>query len=225
MPLLQTYENPKNGDKIDTYLNNIQAFDILSKLPDNKKNDFIRSLLSKYPSFSQAQRFYFFKCAEQFNNGSIIPLVALTGAPPTPLFSAPIREKLKMGKGFDRVYELFMNAKASGLKKPKITLSTPIGAKVELSLAGNASANPGFIYFKFREAYFGKISPQGEFSPSGNCNDEGLNYLKEFAENPLEVAQAYGKRTGNCCCCNRLLTDPQSVADGVGPVCRARYGL
>lgn len=38
----------------------------------------------------------------------------------------------------------------------------------------------------------------------------------------LEQAKAYGQNTGVCCCCGRLLTDPSSVAAGIGPVCASR---
>lgn len=34
-----------------------------------------------------------------------------------------------------------------------------------------------------------------------------------------EEAAAFGKTHGFCVCCGRLLTDPESVAAGIGPVC------
>lgn len=37
-----------------------------------------------------------------------------------------------------------------------------------------------------------------------------------------EVA-AYGRRTGVCGCCGRTLTDPKSIAAGIGPICASRY--
>ena len=43
-------------------------------------------------------------------------------------------------------------------------------------------------------------------------------------EHRMTLAQAaeYGKLTGSCVCCGRLLTDPASIADGIGPVCKAK---
>jgi Family of unknown function (DUF6011) len=35
----------------------------------------------------------------------------------------------------------------------------------------------------------------------------------------LDDAKAYGRETGQCCCCGALLTDPKSVAAGIGPIC------
>jgi hypothetical protein len=34
----------------------------------------------------------------------------------------------------------------------------------------------------------------------------------------------YGRATGNCSCCGRELTDPASIAAGIGPVCAEKYG-
>jgi hypothetical protein len=35
----------------------------------------------------------------------------------------------------------------------------------------------------------------------------------------LEEAKAFGVETGFCCVCAKFLTDPKSVAMGIGPVC------
>ncbi|MFD8529498.1 DUF6011 domain-containing protein [Streptosporangium canum] len=39
----------------------------------------------------------------------------------------------------------------------------------------------------------------------------------------LDDASGFGREYGICCCCFRLLTDPISVRDGIGPVCKAKY--
>lgn len=38
-----------------------------------------------------------------------------------------------------------------------------------------------------------------------------------------EQAAEFGRLTGSCCCCGRLLTDPNSIADGIGPVCKDKH--
>lgn len=45
------------------------------------------------------------------------------------------------------------------------------------------------------------------------------------AEHKMTAEQAaeFGKLTGSCCCCGKLLTDPESVAKGIGPVCEKKY--
>jgi len=39
----------------------------------------------------------------------------------------------------------------------------------------------------------------------------------------LVDAQAFGVATGNCCVCGRELTDQNSVAQGIGPVCARNW--
>lgn len=34
-----------------------------------------------------------------------------------------------------------------------------------------------------------------------------------------DQAAAYGRKTGICMICNRTLTDPKSIAAGIGPIC------
>ena len=37
-----------------------------------------------------------------------------------------------------------------------------------------------------------------------------------------EQAREFGRTTGICCVCARLLTDPKSIEDGIGPVCSGK---
>ena len=39
----------------------------------------------------------------------------------------------------------------------------------------------------------------------------------------LEEAKAWGRETNVCCECGALLTNPVSVAEGIGPICAGRY--
>jgi hypothetical protein len=39
----------------------------------------------------------------------------------------------------------------------------------------------------------------------------------------LSEAKAFGVETGICCVCGAFLTDPKSVAEGIGPVCAKRF--
>jgi hypothetical protein len=41
-------------------------------------------------------------------------------------------------------------------------------------------------------------------------------------EDRTEAGKAYALASGCCYICNRLLTTPESIADGIGPVCAAK---
>jgi len=47
--------------------------------------------------------------------------------------------------------------------------------------------------------------------------------LAELNENPLAAAMKYGKLAGRCCSCGLDLTNPESIAAGIGPVCALKF--
>lgn len=118
------------------------------------------------------------------------------------------------------IHTALTKAASTGLKGP--TLRTE---KIKFSLAKPGSKNPGFVYvsFKTTDEYIGKISPEGVFMPTRECPDEAKQALVEVAENPLDAAIKYGRLTGSCSCCGRTLTDKDSVAMGIGPICQAKF--
>lgn len=42
--------------------------------------------------------------------------------------------------------------------------------------------------------------------------------------NAKEAGIAYARESGRCCVCNRTLTDPESIENGIGPVCAGKFG-
>lgn len=47
--------------------------------------------------------------------------------------------------------------------------------------------------------------------------------LAKIAESGMDLAIAYGKATGTCGICSKTLTDPKSIAAGIGPVCAKKF--
>lgn len=125
---------------------------------------------------------------------------------------------------------LFNTAKANGLKNPAIVAQSPIGA-IRLSVAGERARQPGTINVaekgRFGEAtWYGRIKLDGTFEASREgAPAELVAYLAQFAANPAETAAAHGHTTGNCCFCDRPLTDARSTAVGYGPVCAKKWSL
>jgi len=124
------------------------------------------------------------------------------------------------------LHEAFDRASAAGIVHPRLRLGefvfTP--AKAE-------SANPGAIYIKAAKddnglpgAYLGKVLG-GKFLKSRDCSDATQAVIVELSKDPKAAAIAYGKKFGRCSVCARELTDEESVAAGIGPVCAKRYGF
>jgi hypothetical protein len=134
----------------------------------------------------------------------------------------------------DGVLQLFAKAKQR-LRYPAIVLSVPdANLSVRLSVAGPAAKVPGSInVLSVDKGYdgrdwFGRILVDGTFKPAQSLNgraDAVAKRLREFACDPARVAAEHGKLTGQCCFCNRALTDERSTEVGYGATCATHYGL
>lgn len=65
------------------------------------------------------------------------------------------------------------------------------------------------------------IHPGGDRIRSIKGGERG-KVLALISANPASYSAEYGKHTGTCGVCARLLSDPASVARGIGPVCASR---
>lgn len=114
---------------------------------------------------------------------------------------------------------MFQTARDNGLNK----LAFRAGG-LTISPAKATSKNAGALYVKRGDDYMGKIMG-GRFMPVSGADAGVLETLRVVAVNPSQAARDYGKRTGICCCCGRELTDPESIAAGIGPICESNWGL
>jgi len=126
-----------------------------------------------------------------------------------------------VGNAFAPLFKVFETAKSNGLKRPIIRAGA-----VKVYPAGESSHNAGFLYVKDRDGeYLGKVSPTGDFFRGKGVRDDMIDPVYHLAEDPLGTAVRYGRDTGDCACCGRELTDPESVELGIGPVCKKNFGL
>ncbi len=128
-----------------------------------------------------------------------------------------------------KLMDLFNVAK-SNLKWPKISFSTESGSVIQLSVAGPKAMKPGTINVTDGGSYgsniwYGRVSMEGEFEKTQKANNEIVTTLKMLSADPHTFASVYGHKSGNCCFCNRGLTDEKSVTVGYGPVCAKNWGL
>lgn len=105
------------------------------------------------------------------------------------------------------------------LLRPKLVTEAGI-----FTLAKSASSNAGCVYVKnAAKVYLGKITPAGTFAPSQECTDAEKAAVAATMQDPLKAATLYGQKYGVCSCCARTLTDPESIAAGIGPICRDKF--
>lgn len=136
----------------------------------------------------------------------------------------------------DAIETMINSAKKTGLKHPRITIETPDGDRIQISMAGTKSRYAGSLNVTDggsfgSNVWYGRVS-KGTFVMNTGLAESNprelarvAGFLVRLADNPTETISAYGKRSGYCACCNRKLTDPESLARGVGPVCASNFGL
>jgi len=125
------------------------------------------------------------------------------------------------GEGFARMLAAFAAAKVSGLKHPKFRV-----AELAFSLAAATSQNAGCLYVKDTGGtYLGKVTAAGGFFKSRDCDAAKAEMVRSVCADPLAAAVMHGKQTGSCSCCGRELENAESVALGIGPICREKWGL
>jgi Family of unknown function (DUF6011) len=75
-------------------------------------------------------------------------------------------------------------------------------------------------YVSFAFVIEGKLVPWKRFRDGYKLVLDAARFL---IEGDMERAgKMYAKRSGNCWRCGRVLTTPQSIADGIGPVCASK---
>jgi hypothetical protein len=114
----------------------------------------------------------------------------------------------------------FAKAQENGIKRPKMILN---GLKFSLAPATGRNAGALYVVRKDDDQYLGKIM-DGRFTRVRECTVEQEAEIVKIASNPHAEAVAYGQRTGNCCICNRELTNHASIDAGIGPICASKYG-
>lgn len=120
------------------------------------------------------------------------------------------------------VHEMFARAMESGYKRP-----TYRAAGLVLSLAPLHGRNAGAIYVKDDETgdYLGKVTEDLVFRPVRTAPQSAAEALSRIARDPAHAAVQYGRQTGRCACCGRELTNADSIALGIGPICKDRWGF
>jgi hypothetical protein len=88
------------------------------------------------------------------------------------------------------------------------------------NVANPASKWHGWVFVKRGPEEF----RAGSQKPGQPYRGENRDELRAILKDGLAAAVAYGRKTGCCAICSRTLTDPESVARGIGPICAERFG-
>jgi hypothetical protein len=205
--------------------------------PDTKEMSFVASLtdsVTRYNTLSAKQKYHAARLVRLLHPRwtSSARATAAVVARAATTTTAAARPATTGSLDYAPLERLMRSAAASGLKYPKITMGFPMGP-VTLSMAGPSASFPGSINVTDGKPYgsstwYGRIT-SGVFVQSTRVGQHVYEAVAEamshLAHDPASAIRAYGRQSGQCACCGRPLTDPASMAIGVGPVCAKHFGL
>lgn len=121
-----------------------------------------------------------------------------------------------------------MTALFKVLEGAEIRLARFLLGKEEIKLKRNAAGTS--YYALMGDGHLGSVLNNGQFRPGAGLRGSGVSKaqliegLEAFGADPVGMSIKYGLATGTCGICGRRLTDPESVALGIGPICMERIG-
>ncbi len=133
------------------------------------------------------------------------------------------------------VLDSLQSAVAAGLKKPAIRLVWG-GQALKISFM-TSGKNEGGCWITLESSLVGKITPKGglkmfndvELDPSEVEGYDAPARLSDFLvyvnDNYKESVAQFGRLTNSCSFCGRKLTNPESIAMNMGPICASKYGM
>lgn len=183
----------------------------------SRDRDFAESLLGgwrKWASFTDRQRPHVERLVAaaarmQQEAATLVASAATADVPATPVAAQPVAPQ--------KAYTAL-----SGLVSETGFARFTVG-DLQLNLKNDGS----LIWVKWHGVLVGRIDQWKHFMPiyrnaTREAIADAVAMLDKVEADPLGMAQAEGIRTGRCACCSRTLTDPVSIAFGIGPVCRSR---
>ena len=120
----------------------------------------------------------------------------------------------KVAGDLQPILDLFQRQRERGAKRFSLRLQ---GATLSPSRDGRN------VWVKRGDTFLGGIREGGR--PDRSIPSDVVSVLQGAASDPLSAAVAFGRETGECSCCGRELTDPASIAQGIGPICKDKWGL
>lgn len=89
--------------------------------------------------------------------------------------------------------------------------------KIVMTLTGK------FCLVSMTYGYYGTFGGDGQFRPTKECTEKMIATLRDVEARGIEAVKDIGRLTGVCCVCGRTLTNEESIADGIGPVCAGKW--
>lgn len=168
----------------------------------------LRNALSKHGKLTQKQIDAAKRCISNINSNSNNKAQNTTNT------SDPL--------ALNKLVNSMRKAKKNGVKEPKMRLSTETFSFTVSFEDKDSKYKNALRILDDDNKYLGRILGNN-FYKSNYVSEEVAKAIVDVCLNPDKSAITYGKKTGNCSCCGRLLNNHESVKLGIGPVCLSKF--
>ena len=203
---VQTFSVTTRRDGCITFQSDLTDAEVLQSLR-SQRSQFAQDLARKFNKLSPAQYAWAHKLA--VDNVKKQPNVAQVS-------DAQVSQ-------FEALFNAFEAAKAKGAKRLTLRFNgvnvKPNRDLTALWVTSQTETEQG--NYGLQPKYLGKVT---RISMDSRLSDDVKEVIMLASKDPLTAAIQYGKVSGECSCCGRELTDPQSIERGIGPICATKFG-
>lgn len=118
------------------------------------------------------------------------------------------------------LHEAFAIAASKGKRTPKLIV---MGLRIKPAKASSTNAGALYVTQRSTNLYLGKVIG-GKFLRTRDCDAEAEKIVLDVIADPKGAAIRSGITTTTCSVCGITLTDPASIAAGIGPTCATNFG-
>jgi hypothetical protein len=205
-PTVQTFSVTTKRDGLVTFSSTLSDAEVLQSLR-GQRSQFAQDLAAKFSRLSPAQYAWAHKlavdsCQRQQQVTSV---------------------DSNQPSQFEALFNAFEAAKSKGAKRLTLRFKG-VNVKPNRNLTAlwvTSQTETEHGNYGLQPKYLGKVTRQ---TLDSRLSDDIKEVLISASTDPLTAAIQYGKVSGECSCCGRELTDPQSIERGIGPICATKFG-
>jgi hypothetical protein len=138
--------------------------------------------------------------------------------------NAPAIDVSKIENAFATAVDKAKRKGQKGVFKKPLRLRSTSAIDVLFSVGSAGSQWEGMVFAKTPDGKKLGFVKDGKFKARFECTPVEQAAVLDCAGNPEIAAVAYGKAWSTCAVCGLLLTNDESIARGIGPICAERFG-
>lgn len=185
---------------------------------ENVKNDFLRSMADAVRKWGHLTDRQMAACQKFVETNKTREIERAERAA-----NAPTVDVSRIVAAFDKAREKATRTGQMGIWTRPVKLQAD-GQDMVVQVAKPGSKWAGTLFVESTDGKRLGYVKDGRYNRPFACTDAEAAAVLKACSDPEQAAVAYGKAWSVCCICNQTLTNDESIARGIGPICASNYG-